>query len=77
MKDGKPWVGDQVHDEETGRDAIVTDVQGNTVYVLRSVHGPDLWKRRNGRGLTVVVPREEQDGAPQEPEPDASAGRTA
>lgn len=68
MRGGKPWVGDHVHDEETGREAIVTDVRGGTVYVLRALHGPDLWKRRNGNRLTVVVPREEQDGAPQERE---------
>ncbi|MCX5399956.1 hypothetical protein OHA55_23695 [Streptomyces sp. NBC_00102] len=63
-------MGDQVHDEESGRDAIVTDVRGGSIYVLRAAHGPDLWKRRNGHRLTVVVPHEEQDRAPQEPESD-------
>ncbi|MET7900789.1 hypothetical protein ABZS86_04665 [Streptomyces sp. NPDC005355] len=28
MKEGKAWVGERGHDEDTGRDAIVSDVRG-------------------------------------------------
>lgn len=58
MKDGNPWVGDQVRDEVTGRDAIVTDVRRNTLYVLRPVWGGyDLWTARDPTKLTVIEPR--------------------
>lgn len=35
MRNGKPWVGDEVYDGATGRKAIVTDVQGGSQYILR------------------------------------------
>ncbi|WP_405459666.1 hypothetical protein OG786_20855 [Streptomyces sp. NBC_00101] len=60
MRNGKPWVGDQVRDEEAGRDGVITDVQGGTVYVLRALRGPDQWKSRRGDRLTVVVPLQDQ-----------------
>ncbi len=34
-----PWVGDLVHDEDTRRRGIVTDVRDGTVWVLR----PEWW----------------------------------
>ncbi|MGW3735743.1 hypothetical protein [Streptomyces sp. NPDC005148] len=60
MRDGRPWVGDQVHDEDADREGIVTDVQGGTVYVLRSVHGHDQWQNRNGDHLTITVPLQDR-----------------
>ncbi len=39
MKDGKPWVGDRVRDEATGRKAVVTDVRKGSIHVLRPVTG--------------------------------------
>jgi hypothetical protein len=38
-KNGKPWIGDQVHDEEAQRDGIITDVRAG-VYVLARSTGP-------------------------------------
>ncbi|WP_327678090.1 hypothetical protein [Streptomyces sp. NBC_00467] len=34
-----PWVGDLIRDEDTDRRGIVTDVRGDTLWVLRPEHG--------------------------------------
>ncbi|MEU9744304.1 hypothetical protein [Streptomyces niveus] len=39
MTEAKPWVGDHVRDEVSGRLAILTDVRRGD-YVLRPVQGP-------------------------------------
>lgn len=55
-----PWVGDQVHDDRAGRDAIVTDVRDGT-YVLRPLHGSGArWTSDDPARLTVVVPRDQR-----------------
>lgn len=57
MKDGKPWVGDEVRDEVTGRKAIVTGVRRGSVYVLPHVWGGgDTWEAENPEKLTVTGP---------------------
>ncbi|MFJ4337910.1 hypothetical protein [Streptomyces sp. NPDC088915] len=57
MKDGKPWVGDQVRDEATGRKAIVTDVREGSVYILRPVAGGGaFWEAEDPGRLTVTEP---------------------
>ncbi|MFF5763479.1 hypothetical protein ACFY8F_13230 [Streptomyces tanashiensis] len=59
MKDGKPWVGDEVRDEATNRKAIVTDVRGDSVYVLRHIWGGgDTWEAEDPDKLTVTKPAE-------------------
>ena len=59
MRDGKAWVGDQIHDERTGRDGIVTDVRSGT-YVLRPLYGGGTeWTTETSGDLTVVVPLED------------------
>ncbi len=55
MKNGAPWVGDQVRDEVTGRSAIVTDVRSGR-YVLRALHGVRQWTALDAARLTVTVP---------------------
>ncbi|MEU6817027.1 hypothetical protein [Streptomyces sp. NPDC046860] len=56
MKDGKPWVGDAVHDGATGRKAIVTDVQGGEAYVLRPhAGGGPAWVAKDAEKLTVIT----------------------
>ncbi|MFD8685387.1 hypothetical protein [Streptomyces sp. NPDC059651] len=55
MKDGRPWVGDQVYDEDADREGIVSDVQGGSVYILRSVYGHDQWQNLNGDRLKITV----------------------
>ena len=55
-KNGKTWIGDQVHDEEAQRDGIITDVRAG-VYVLRTVYGAREWTTKNPGHLTIVVPR--------------------
>ncbi|MFJ2174306.1 hypothetical protein ACIOHE_15510 [Streptomyces sp. NPDC087851] len=55
MKDSRAWVGDEIHDERTGRTGIVTDVRSGT-YVLRPIHGGGEWTTENAGDLTVVVP---------------------
>ena len=56
MKDGKVWVGDRVRDEDTGRDAIVSDVRGGRTYILRALAGGREWTSENPERLTVTVP---------------------
>lgn len=57
----KPWVGDQVHDDATDREGIVSDVKGGTTYVLRHLHGGGLiWTTSDPGRLTVTVPREKR-----------------
>ncbi|MFE2941058.1 hypothetical protein ACFXKG_18635 [Streptomyces sp. NPDC059255] len=59
MRDGKVWVGDQIHDKATDRDGIVTDVRSGT-YVLRPLYGGGKeWTAEDGGTLTVVVPLDE------------------
>ncbi|WP_037803058.1 hypothetical protein [Streptomyces sp. NRRL F-5135] len=55
MKNGAPWVGDQVRDEATGRTAIITDVQSGR-YVLRALHGVCQWTALEAARLTVTEP---------------------
>ncbi|MFK4110495.1 hypothetical protein [Streptomyces sp. NPDC002176] len=58
MKDGKPWVGDEVRDGATGRRAIVTDVRRNQAYILRPrAGGGPNWVAEDPEGLTVITPR--------------------
>ncbi|MFJ1600212.1 hypothetical protein [Streptomyces sp. NPDC088261] len=57
MKDGKAWVGDQVHDGATDRKAIVTDVQQGTTYILRPIWGGGgNWVAEDAEKLTVTEP---------------------
>ncbi|MFC9431087.1 hypothetical protein [Streptomyces sp. NPDC056987] len=58
MKDGKPWVGDEVHDAGTGRNGVLTDVRSG-IYVLRPLHGGPEWTSETDAELTVVVPLDE------------------
>ncbi|MEV7867503.1 hypothetical protein AB0P17_15680 [Streptomyces sp. NPDC088124] len=58
MRDGKVWVGDQIHDKAADRDGIVTDVRSGT-YVLRPLHGGPEWTAETATELTVVVPLDE------------------
>lgn len=61
-RDGKAWVGDQVHDAVAGRDGIVTDVQGGT-YLLRPVHGRVAeWTADSDKQLTITVPLDQRVG---------------
>ncbi|MET9778493.1 hypothetical protein ABZ023_30315 [Streptomyces sp. NPDC006367] len=55
-----PWVGDQVHDAEAGKEGVVTDVRNGT-YILREVHSWSLlWTVPDAERLTVVMTREER-----------------
>ncbi|TKA01401.1 hypothetical protein FCI23_40745 [Actinacidiphila oryziradicis] len=60
--DRKPWVSDQVHDEDAARSGIVTDVRSGT-YVIRPLQGPGEWTSEDSKKLTTVVPREERQDA--------------
>ncbi|MEV5289900.1 hypothetical protein AB0K64_01505 [Streptomyces sp. NPDC053741] len=60
-RDRKPWVGDQVHDEDTGREAIITDVRRKEGYILRPLHGGVEWTSTTPERLTITVPLEERD----------------
>ncbi|MGC4996811.1 hypothetical protein [Streptomyces sp. DT195] len=51
-------MGDLVHDEDAGRRGIVTDVQGEVVWVLRPEFGTGQWSSREPDRLTVLMPRE-------------------
>jgi hypothetical protein len=56
VKDGKAWVGDEVHDEGAGRDGIVTDISGST-YMLRLVIGGGAeWAQKDPERLTILAP---------------------
>lgn len=46
------WVGDLVHDEDTGRRGIVTDVRGGSTWVLRPEFGTGRWTSRAPERLT-------------------------
>jgi hypothetical protein len=52
--DGKPWVGDQIHDEDLDRDGIITDVRAGT-YVLRPLWGRGEWTNQDHERLTLIV----------------------
>jgi hypothetical protein len=59
-RDGRPWVGDQVTDKATGREAVVTDVREG-VYVLRPLRGPVVpWTAESDEQLTITAPREQR-----------------
>ncbi|MFJ3497754.1 hypothetical protein ACIPPJ_29770 [Streptomyces sp. NPDC086091] len=56
----KAWVGDQVWDEDAGKEGVVTDVRGG-VYVLRELYTWALtWTAPGGDRLRVTVPRLER-----------------
>ncbi|MFF1422410.1 hypothetical protein [Streptomyces sp. NPDC058280] len=61
MKNGKAWVGDQIRDEDSEREGIVTDVRRGTIYILRPLYGPGQWENRNVDRLTVTVPLSDRD----------------
>ncbi|TJZ94433.1 hypothetical protein [Actinacidiphila oryziradicis] len=54
-----PWVGDQVHDEDAGREAIVTNVINGTYY-LRPLVGGGQWENENPERLRITVPRRDR-----------------
>ena len=57
----KVWVGDQVHDVNTGREGVVTDVKWDGTYVLRPLYVRfRTWTIPNADGLEITVSREEQ-----------------
>ncbi|MFI0899389.1 hypothetical protein [Streptomyces sp. NPDC020983] len=59
-RNGKPWVGDQVTDKATGREAVITDIRQG-VYVLRPVRGPVVtWTADSDEHLTLTAPREQR-----------------
>ncbi|MEU8556046.1 hypothetical protein ACN6K5_001308 [Streptomyces violaceoruber] len=59
-EDRSPWVGDQVFDEEAGKEGVVTDVKGTT-FILREVYAWALtWTAQDPDKLTVTVPRQER-----------------
>ncbi|MEV6088873.1 hypothetical protein AB0N39_02120 [Streptomyces cellulosae] len=58
MSGRSPWVGDLIHDEDTERRGIVTDVQGGAVWVLRPEAGPGLWTSEHPDRLTVLESRQ-------------------
>jgi hypothetical protein len=55
---GRPWVWDEVQDETTGANAIVTDVLWDGRYVLRPVYGSAEWIAEDPKKLTVICRRE-------------------
>ncbi|MCK8679498.1 hypothetical protein [Streptomyces lichenis] len=57
-----PWVGDLVHDRDAGRDGIVTDVRGGSVWVLRPELGPGTWTSERPERLELVTSRVEMRG---------------
>lgn len=57
---GRPWVGDEVRDETTGRAAIITDVRGGQSYVLRPVIGAGEWIAEDPGRLTLVRRRQDR-----------------
>jgi hypothetical protein len=57
----KAWVGDQVHDVTTGKEAVITDVKSDGTYVLRPLYVRfRTWTVPNADGLEITVSREEQ-----------------
>ncbi|MEV1096503.1 hypothetical protein AB0I87_13660 [Streptomyces sp. NPDC049952] len=60
-RDRKPWVGDQVHDEDTDREAIITDVRRKEGYILRPLHGGSEWTSTTPERLRITVPLEDRD----------------
>ncbi|MEV8330359.1 hypothetical protein [Streptomyces niveus] len=55
MTEAKPWVGDHVRDEVSGRLAILTDVRRGD-YVLRPVQGPGEWIAEDPTRLRFIAP---------------------
>ncbi|MER7664522.1 MULTISPECIES: hypothetical protein [unclassified Streptomyces] len=53
-----PWVGDLIHDEDADRRAIVTDVSGGTLWVLRPEYGVGLWTSEHPERLTLLESRQ-------------------
>lgn len=54
MTEAKPWVGDHVRDEASGRLAVVTDVRRGG-YVLRPVQGPGEWIAEDPARLRFIA----------------------
>lgn len=50
MKDGKAWVGDEVHDEDAGRTGMLTDVSGGIYFVRPLTGGGADWTALRARG---------------------------
>ncbi|MGC5565354.1 hypothetical protein ACPYPG_21300 [Streptomyces sp. FR-108] len=58
MKDGKPWIGDEVFDEDAKRIGIITDFNAG-MYVMHPTCGPSTeWTNPDGDRLTVISARE-------------------
>ncbi|MEU0524198.1 hypothetical protein [Streptomyces niveus] len=55
MTEAKPWVGDHVRDEVSGRLAILTDVRRGD-HVLRPVQGPGEWIAEDPARLRFIAP---------------------
>lgn len=55
MTEAKPWVGDHVRDDVSGRPAIITDVRRGD-YVLRPVQGPGEWIAEDPARLRFIAP---------------------
>lgn len=54
------WVGDQVWDDDAGREGIVTDVQGG-MYIIGPVYmWAATWTATGDEKLEVVLSREER-----------------
>ncbi|MGW1714568.1 hypothetical protein [Streptomyces sp. NPDC002156] len=63
MTDAKPkvWVGDQVHDVNTDKEGVVTDVKSDGTYVLRPLYVRfRTWTVPNADELEVTLSRDEQ-----------------
>ncbi len=55
---GVLWIGDQVYDAATDRQAVITDVEKDDVYVLRPVYGAgSRWTATDPARLTLTMPR--------------------
>ncbi|WP_329382420.1 hypothetical protein [Streptomyces sp. NBC_01716] len=55
MTEAKPWVGDHVRDDVSGRLAVITDVRRGA-YVLRPVQGPGEWTAEDPAQLRFIAP---------------------
>jgi hypothetical protein len=56
----RAWVGDLIHDEDTGRRGIVADVRGGATWELRQEYGPHRWTSDRPDRLRVIKSREER-----------------
>ncbi|WP_328673147.1 hypothetical protein [Streptomyces sp. NBC_00328] len=56
----KPWVGDQVWDEDAEKEGVVTDVKAGT-YIIREVYAwARTWTAPGPEHLKIMVTREER-----------------